>query len=663
MLWENATIYLAIALYLLGLGLLLARRVRPARYVLSVSLLPVLVLLAVYVYAFLSDDFSFDAVYQSSSSGMPILYKLSASWTSAGGSLLLLVVMMGAGLLAHEVLSLRRRDDARTTSLIVSFLIFYFLVAVVMVDPFGQLSPVPANGLGLTPSLQSYWALIHPPSVFAAYVAVLFAYCSVLTARLSKSGPRLGDARLLTGSWILLGLGIALGGAWAYQTLGWGGYWSWDPIETSALIPWLALSAVLFARRRANLNAELFGLTFATSALLLISYVARGSAVVSLHSYGDLATGIPFILLCLFPVFFSVATLLRSRASGSSSAAPSVALPKGDFYLLEFWCLILLALANTVLLLLEVFAGDFGVMFAPNPLIHNYVSFPFVLAFATLLTVESASRRPSLKHAVVLAPVLLVAGAALWFSGAVTASPYLAVGLPFLLALAVGGVLGVAGTLATGGRRGGGRGAGMPWGSTVRYLTVLGIALMLLGVFVSDSSRTTVSRDLAVGESVTVGGTTLTVLGISISPGQGTVDMPGHGIVSQTIDTRVTYSISGQQGTSETTLEYFPVLDEFFALPSVLSSWNQDVYVVANATVSVDQATSRVFQNGTSAAPTDVGISVQTIPGIGLVWIGAALLLAFNLFFVVRRSPYSTSASVAAGDGPPAPPSQASQAR
>jgi len=253
---------------------------------------------------------------------------------------------------------------------------------------------------------------------------------------------------------------------------------------------------------------------------------------------------------------------------------------------------------------------------------------------------------------VVLGPALLAAGAALWFSGVVTASPYLAVGLPFLLALAAGGTLGVAGTLAAGRRRDERRGGRVPWGSVVRYLTVLGIALMLLGVFVSDSMRTMASEDLAVGESVTVGGTTLTVLEISISPGQGSVDMPGHGIVPQTIDTRVTYSIGGQPGTSETTLEYFPVLDEFFALPSVYSSWNQDVYVVANATASVDRATSSVFQNGTSAAPAQVGISVQTIPGIGLVWVGAALLLVVNLYFVARRRPYSTSEAVAEGDRP-----------
>jgi cytochrome c-type biogenesis protein CcmF len=628
--WETAVVYLAMAVYLAGLALLIAKRIKPARYLLSVAVIPVLVLLVDYVYAFLSNDFSLADVYSSSSTGLPQFYKLTASWTTAGGSILLLVVMMGVGLLIHEMRALFTRDEGRVTSMVVSFLIFYFIIAIVMVNPFSQLGFSPSNGLGLTPSLQSYWAAIHPPTVFSAYVVALFAYCSVLSNRLSKGARRLGDERLLTGAWILLGLGITLGGAWAYQTLGWGGYWSWDPIETSALIPWLALSGVLFARRQGSENLELFGVTLATSTLLLISYVARGSSVESLHAYGDLATGLPFILLALLPVFFSLATFFKSRPSATLETAPA----KSEFYLLEFWCLILLAVANLVLLLLEVFGGDFGVMFAPNPQVHNYVSFLFVLAFATLLTVEASMKRPSVKYVVILGPILLTVGAGLWFGKILTASPYLAVGFPFFLALSVGGFIGVASTLLSLPKR-------APTGSTVRYLTVLGIGILLIGVLVSASTRTTVAGNLGVGDSISVGDTTLIVLSITTTPNASTVDMPGHGIVPESIDTLVTYSISTHTGTSSTLLEYFPVLDEFFSIPSIYGSPAQDVYVVANTTSSVNQASAQVFQNGGSASPILVGITVQTIPGIWLVWIGAGLMLLVNLYFVIRRAPYA----------------------
>src|SRR5208283_5250951 len=178
----------------------------------------------------------------------------------------------------------------------------------------------------------------------------------------------------------------------------------------------------------------------------------------------------------------------------------------------------------------EVFAGDFGVMFAPSPELHNYASFLFVLALATLLSVEGSMKRPSVKYVVILGPILLALGAGLWFARILTGSPYLAVGLPFFLALSVGGGLGVASTLSSLPKR-------APTASTVRYLTVLGIGIMLIGVLVSASMRTTVTEDLGVGESISVGDTTLTVLSITTTSGAGTVDMPGHGIVPGSIDT------------------------------------------------------------------------------------------------------------------------------
>jgi hypothetical protein len=102
----------------------------------------------------------------------------------------------------------------------------------------------------------------------------------------------------------------------------------------------------------------------------------------------------------------------------------------------------------------------------------------------------------------------------------------------------------------------------------------------------------------------------------------------------------VTYTISGQTGTSSTLLKFFPVPDEFFSIPSLYSSLTQDVYVVAGSTTSIDQASGQVFQSGGSASPALVSITVQTIPAIWLVWVGAAFMLLVNLYFVVRREPY-----------------------
>ena len=110
--WETAVVYVAMAVYLAGMVLLVAKRVRPARYLLSAAIIPGLLLLLDYVNAFLSDNFSLEDVYKSSSTGLPQLYKLTASWTTAGGSILLLVVMMGVGLAVHEVWALSKGYEA-----------------------------------------------------------------------------------------------------------------------------------------------------------------------------------------------------------------------------------------------------------------------------------------------------------------------------------------------------------------------------------------------------------------------------------------------------------------------------------------------------------------------------------------------------------------------
>src|SRR5208283_3190505 len=99
-------------------------------------------------------------------------------------------------------------------------------------------------------------------------------------------------------------------------------------------------------------------------------------------------------------------------------------------------------------------------------------------------------------------------------------------------------------------------------------------------------------------------------------------------------------SLNGQTETTSTLLKFFPVPDEFFSIPSVYSSSTQDLYVVASSTTSIDQATGQVFQSGGSASPALVAITIQTIPGIWLVWVGAGLMLLVNLYFVVRRAPY-----------------------
>jgi cytochrome c-type biogenesis protein CcmF len=628
MIWQELLLYVALALYLLGCLALAAKKQRTGRLALVTASVASLVELLSFVYLFLADDFDVQAVFQSSSVSLPLPFKLLAAWTGAGGSLLLWLGMLSVALAFYL---LKYKEPPTVTSLVVSLFSIYIVTALIFINPFAQIGVSLSNGLGLTPSLQSFWALVHPPTVFSAYTAMIFLFATVVSRKWRDRQARSGfvDGRLFVATWVLLGLGITFGGIWAYQTEGWGGYWAWDPIETSALVPWLGLTAVLFTSAmgtKLRSSYAFFGATFSASTLLFTSYVARGSAAPSVHGYGDIVSGAPFILLSLFPILISVGTWVNMRGGEGDSLQPA----SGPSKLVEFWCIMLLALGNLALLLVETFAPDLGVMYAPSESLHDWVSLPFVAGLCVLLVAEalvSCPRRQRLSVSVVIAAVsvLTLAVAVL-----LTRNLLFDLTLPFAVALLSTGLYALA--TAVGSR------TGTSAHSLSRYLTFIAVAVLIIGVAFSSTLRTSSSAELGVGQSTSVGGLHLTVTSVETFPSGGTVYLPPTGSAPESIDTQVGYSVAGQGASSGVAqLKYFPALDEFIPFPSVQSVISSDLYVVIGQTGEIVQATSAAFRNGTSSSPSSVGVSVQVIPGVFLVWIGALVLLLSNLPFAIIR--------------------------
>jgi cytochrome c-type biogenesis protein CcmF len=631
LIWEDVLIYLVLTLYASGFATLALGRTKLGRALfIPASILGIIAFVS-FVYLFLSNDFGTRAVFQSSSVFLPIPFKVVAALEGAGGSLLLWLAMMSAALFVYE---LRRQTPSRVTGLVVSLFTVYVSIALVFVNPFAQLGGSFTNGLGLTPSLQSYWALIHPPTVFSAYTAMVFLFAGLVSQRWRAQGDEARapiDGRLFSATWTLLGLGLLFGGIWAYQTEGWGGYWAWDPIETSALVPWLILTAVMISSRmgtRLRSDYVFFGVTFSASTLLFTSYVARGSAAQSVHSYGNLASGASFILLSLFPALISVVVVVRR---GTSATAESSFWDFESKRALEFWCLTLLASVNFVLLLLETIAPDFGLMFAPSSLAHNLASFPFVIGLLVLLSVECVSESSRREKIVVPIAAALSWAAALLY--AITRSNNLIFDsvFPFAAALLASALLALAMKAAVNQKR-------LASSAISRYVTFVGLSLLVIGVLFSSGMRTSTEASIGIGQTVSVGGVNLTVLNVTTAPVNRTVYLPGHGSVSESIDTSVSYSLSGQAaGNDVAVLRYFPVIDEFVPVPTIKSSAGGDLYVTVAQTFSVIQATSAAFENRTVGEPAQVAISIQTIPDVSLVWLGAAVVFLANLGFVFMK--------------------------
>lgn len=213
---------------------------------------------------------------------------------------------------------------------------------------------VPSDGNGLNPLLQSFWMVIHPPVLFSGYAAAALPFWEGLLAAREGKLTLAHSRRLLRFLWIavtLLGAGIALGAFWAYETLNFGGYWNWDPVENASLAPWLILVAAAHMlwvwRRHKKGEAAALGLTILGFPLVLYSSYLTRSGVLSdssVHSFTDLGLG----SLLLWGTGTSLAALLltqRSFLSARAENVPKVALTWGAL-LLSWITLILLLLTS-----------------------------------------------------------------------------------------------------------------------------------------------------------------------------------------------------------------------------------------------------------------------------------------------------------------------------
>ena len=243
---------------------------------------------------FLGHRFAYRYVAEYSSRNLPLFYLVSAFWAGQEGTFLLwaafgaivgLFVMRSAKEMEPGVMGVYGTIQA------------FLLLILVKRGPFLLLPEVPEDGRGLNPLLQDPWMVVHPPALFLGYVllAAPFAFALAGLLRGDKDGwvkralPWTGLGSLV------LGLGIILGAYWAYKTLGWGGYWGWDPVENSSFVPWVVslvlLHGLLIQRRRGSLgrtNAVLASLGF----LLVIygTFLTRSGVLAdfSVHSFTDL---------------------------------------------------------------------------------------------------------------------------------------------------------------------------------------------------------------------------------------------------------------------------------------------------------------------------------------------------------------------------------------
>ncbi len=277
------------------------------------------------VTCYVTSDFSVLNVAQNSHTDKPLLYKVSGVWGNHEGSMLLWVFILGLYGMAVAAAggnlppALRARALAIQAMIAIGFILFILLTS----NPFARLDPAPFNGNGLNPLLQDPGLAFHPPMLYLGYVgfsmAFSFAIAALIEGRVDAAWARWVRPWSLL-AWCSLTLGIGLGSWWAYYTLGWGGWWYWDPVENASFMPWLAGTALLHSsivvEKRDTLKAWTILLAIITFSLSLLgTFLVRSGVLTSVHSFAsDPARGV-FVLALLVVVTGGSLTLFAFRAS------------------------------------------------------------------------------------------------------------------------------------------------------------------------------------------------------------------------------------------------------------------------------------------------------------------------------------------------------------
>ncbi len=395
-------------------------------------------------YLILTDDFHNAYVATHSNQDLPVYYKLAVLWSGQEGSLLfwtwLLAIYSGLAVL------LNRRKNRQLMPYVVAISMatatFFSSVTFFAANPFGELSLVtagqmrpfrPPDGNGLTPSLQYHSMIIHPPMLYLGYVGFVVPFAFAMAALITK---QLGDnwirvtRRWTMVPWMFLGVGIVLGANWAYEVLGWGGYWGWDPVENASLLPWLSgtafLHSVMIQEKRGMLKVWNIVLVITTFFLCVFgTFLTRSGIVSSVHAFAQSSIGPFFAVFLGLVLFFSLSLLfLRLDYLRTENKLDSIVSRESGF------------LFNNWILLAAVFAVLWGTIFpivskavedvtvTVGPPFFNKVTTPIglLLLFLTgagpLLAWRNTSFQSLRRNFTLPLAIAAVAGAALFVAGA-----------------------------------------------------------------------------------------------------------------------------------------------------------------------------------------------------------------------------------------------------
>ena len=266
------------------------------------------------LHALLTRDFNVEYVASYSSSTLPLHYTVAAFWGGQKGSLLFwaLIHCFFSAIVLFQNRTRNQELMPYVTATLMTIALFFLGLLCFITPPFERLSFIPDEGSDLNPLLQNYWMTIHPPALYLGFISAsvpfAFAIAALATGKLGDVWIRTTRRWALT-SWFFLSLGNLLGGRWAYEVLGWGGYWAWDPVENAAIMPWFTATAylhsVMIQEKKDMLKVWNMTLVILTFVLTIFgTFLTRSGVISSVHSFTQSGLGPYFLafLACILTV-------------------------------------------------------------------------------------------------------------------------------------------------------------------------------------------------------------------------------------------------------------------------------------------------------------------------------------------------------------------------
>jgi len=598
----------------------------------------------VMIYALVKPDFSVDYVAKVGSKSVPLWVAVSSLWSSLEGSILFWGLVLGVFIFG-ATWSMRNRYPEHLPWAIGVWLVtaaFFSFLLSGPAHPFATVPNPPMDGPGPNPLLQNHILMVvHPPFLYLGYVGMTIPFglasAALLVGRLGHEFLKPLRNWLLL-AWTFLTVAIVLGGWWAYEVLGWGGYWAWDPVENASFLPWLTATAALHSaivmERKGILKGWTTTLVMASFLLTILgTFMTRSGVFNSVHSFTQSAIGPTILGFLAVALLWSVVILAmkidKLSAEGGIDSGKS---REGAFLLnnLLFVLFTFTVLIGTVFpLVVEAVKGvqmSVGGPYFDTMAVPIGVALLFLMGVGPALPWGRATKEQMVKALVppaiggfVVMGIGLVAGArnpwtvvALYFGGYAAWVTLKEMWLPMTQRLRKGAGISEA-LVETQLRRGRRRFAS--------YIVHAGVVIIIISIAISSTMQQSTEVQLRQGQSATIGNYELTFEGIE------TVTFPHR----EAVEAKLVVNRNGKpDGEMRPAMNYYEMSREPIGTPDVRTTLTHDLYI---SVMNIDP------QRNT------VGLHLIINPMVGWIWIATGLMALGGLMGLIPVRRRETVAS------------------